>query len=42
MVSKRPEAYSVLDLEARMCLMAHRAKVFMSSPDYWFSKFQIV
>ena len=42
MAVKRPEAYSTLDFAARRILMAHRAKVFMSSPDYWFSKFQIV
>ena len=42
MVSKRPEAYSTLSLEARKRLMAHRAKVYMASPDYWFSKFQVV
>ena len=42
MVSKRPEAYSTLDLAARKRLMAHRAKVYMSIPEYWFSKFQIV
>ena len=42
MVSKRPNAYSTLNLEARKILMAHRAKVYMASPDYWFSKFQIV
>ena len=42
MVSKRPEAYSTLDLAARKRLMAHRAKVYMAVPDYWFSKFQIV
>ena len=42
MVSKRPEAYSTLDLAARKFLMARRARVYMSSPDYWFSGFQIV
>ena len=42
MASKRPEAYSTLDLAARKRLMAHRAKVYMASPEYWFSKFQIV
>lgn len=42
MVSKRPEAYSTLDLAARKLLMAHRAKVYMASPEYWFSGFQTV
>ena len=42
MAVKRPEAYSTLSHEARRILMAHRAKVFMSSPDYWFSGFRIV
>ena len=42
MISKRPEAYSSLSLEARKVLMAHRAKVYMAVPDYWFSKFKIV
>ena len=42
MVSKRPEAYSTLDFEARKVLMAHRAKVYTANPDYWFSGFQIV
>ena len=42
MVSKRPEAYDTLDLAARKALMAHRAKVYMAIPDYWFSRFQIV
>ena len=42
MVSKRPESYSTLDLAARKRLMAHRAKVYLASPDYWFCKFQIV
>ena len=42
MVVKRPEAYSALDFEARKVLMAHRAKVYMANPDYWFSGFQLV
>ena len=41
MVSKRPEAYSTLDLAARKRLMAHRAKVYMSIPEYWFSGFKL-
>ena len=42
MVSKRPEAYYTLDFEARKALMAHRAKVYMSNPAYWFSGLQTV
>ena len=41
MVSKRPEAYSTLDLAARKGLMAHRAKVFMANPEYWLSVFKL-
>lgn len=42
MVSKRPQAYSTLSLEHRKQLMAHRAKVFMASPEFWFSGFKLV
>ena len=41
MVSKRPAAYSTLDLELRKQLMAHRAKVFMANPEYWLSVFKL-
>lgn len=42
MISKRPEAYSTLDFAARKALMAHRAKIYMAKPNYWFSGFRIV
>ena len=42
MAVKRPEAYSTLDLEARKVLMAHRARIYLAKPDYWFSGFHIV
>ena len=42
MAVKRPEAYSTLSHEARKVLMAHRARIYLAKPDYWFSGLKLV
>ena len=42
MISIRPASYSKLPYDQRMQYMAHRAKVYLSKPDYWLKTLQVL